>query len=93
MRYGVETINLTKKDLDNSVLIKMGLFGSDIQTVSVNQAADGKATTDVSVSVPLWEVAVVAMLMSIIIYICCACSKKFAKKQFEKAVQKHTVPV
>lgn len=89
MRYGEQLERkLSKEELEKSLKFKMGFFGSDVQTVAVNQAADGKATADISVNAPLWEVILIGTLVSIIIYVMCTCGSKLLRKKVEKTIQK-----
>jgi hypothetical protein len=68
------------------LLQKMGLFGSETQNVVVSQATNGKTTASVEVAVPLWEIIILAVIISMIISVCCACCKNFAKKSLDKYV-------
>jgi hypothetical protein len=69
----------------------MGIFGSDTQTIAISQAANGKATADVNINIPVWEVVLIATIVSMIVHIMCNCFTRGMKKQFEKNVQKYQV--
>jgi hypothetical protein len=67
---------------------KMGLFGSDIQTVSVNQGANGKTTADVKVQIPLWEMVFIMIIVAILVNVCCACARNYARKHMNSVVDR-----
>jgi hypothetical protein len=78
MKYGVPQIDENfAKTLKR---YKMGLFGSDIHTVAVNQAADGKATANITTNVPVWEIIIISALVPTIIYISYKWIKNVLKK-------------
>jgi hypothetical protein len=66
----------------------MGLFGSGTQNVVVSQATNGKTTASVEVAVPLWEIIILAVIISTLIFVCCMCFKNSAKKSIGKYVEK-----
>jgi len=80
-----ETIRAIDKRLN------MGIFGTDIHTVAITQAANGKSSAEVAIPVPLWEIIIVALFVSIIVFFVCGCVTTQAKKAFEKSVQRYAV--
>jgi hypothetical protein len=72
-------------------LKRMGIFGANTQTIAISQAANGKSTADVEINVPVWEVILIAFIVSTIVYFLCNCITSGAKKQFEKSVQRYQI--
>jgi hypothetical protein len=64
---------------------EMGLFGSDVQNIAISTSAAGKATADISLPIPVWEIIIIAAIVVIILLIL----KSFLKNYFEKQVTKH----
>ncbi len=49
-------------DVHSEIILEMGLFGSDIQTVAITQAANGgKSTAEISTNIPLWEIIIICI--------------------------------
>jgi hypothetical protein len=69
----------------------MGIFGANTQTIAISQAANGKSSADVEINIPVWEVAVIALIVSIIVHFLCNCATSYTKKAFEKQIQKYQV--
>jgi hypothetical protein len=73
-------IKKKKKLLCVKKCIKMGLFSDTQQTVVVAQTANGKATAEISVPLPLWEIILITIIVSVIIFtLCSSIKKKFGK--------------
>jgi hypothetical protein len=68
--------------------IEMGLFGGNAETIVVSQAAGGQATSSVNVPVPIWEIVLIATLVSVIIFFACNCVIKKTNNMFDNAVKK-----
>jgi uncharacterized protein (DUF697 family) len=65
----------------------MGWFGSDTTNVVVSNAANGKAEARVNIPVPFWEIVLIAACVATIVYLCCVCSGKKLKKEWNKQVK------
>jgi hypothetical protein len=68
----------------------MGWFTPDVQTISVNQAADGKATAEVSTSIPVWEMMVIATIIPTMMYVVWTCVRKSIKRKLEQEIIRAT---
>jgi hypothetical protein len=75
---------------ENFEKIKMGLFSDKkIENIIVSQNANGEqSTTNATVSVPIWELIVIAGIISAIVFGCCYCLAKKANKVFEHKIKK-----
>jgi predicted metal-binding membrane protein len=60
-----------------------------VQTIAVNQAADGKATADIATSVPIWEMMILTAVIPTAIYVIWTCAKIIIKK-FEQEIIRAT---
>ncbi len=69
----------------------MGFFGSDTQTVAITQSASGQATAEVEVKMPLWEILLIAVTVSVIVFVVLTWLKKCIEKKVAKTIQKNSI--
>jgi flagellar biosynthesis/type III secretory pathway M-ring protein FliF/YscJ len=84
-------VDETKKNnvLNNINREKMGFFGSESQTIQINQAANGSAATaDVNVSLPLWEVVIICVVVMMVFLILRKVCRHYVRKGIEKQMEK-----
>jgi hypothetical protein len=85
-----ETVKALNRKLEFVKKPKMGnIFGKDVQNILISQAASGgQATAEIQVPVPIWEIIIIAIIVSIIVHFVSNCVTRQAKKSFEKKIQK-----
>jgi hypothetical protein len=67
----------------------MGIFGKDVQQITVNQAANGSsATAEVEVKIPLWEVVLVCTLTAIVVFALYRACQKGLKSVVAQQIQR-----
>jgi hypothetical protein len=71
----------------NAYKLNMGWFGSDTTNVVVSNSANGKAEASMNIPVPVWEIALVATCVAVIIFVCLSYCKKQLKKNWDRQIR------
>jgi hypothetical protein len=67
----------------------MGWFGTDVHNVVVSQATNGKATAQIEIPVPMWEIILIAIIVFFLLWaimkFCVTGFRKYINREFQRA--------
>jgi hypothetical protein len=69
----------------------MGWFSNNDKTNIIVTNANGKSTAEIDVPVPIWEIILIAILVSVVVYTCCKCAYNRIEKEMKRQVSKHVM--